>query len=95
MNILSLALVIISTAVGYEIAKFFAGKHESVEGRLPSVIFRVQEYKVHIHHWMWSSAIGVVLLLLQFRNVLVYGLLVGITLQGLHYRNRFRIIYKA
>lgn len=95
MSVLAFALLFIGTVAGYGIAKFFAGKNENVQGRWPSIIFRVKEYKVHLHHWMWGSACIVLLLLMHFRNSIVYGLLIGIVAQGLNYSNRFRIIYKA
>ncbi|MEK7519137.1 MAG: hypothetical protein AAB424_02445 [Patescibacteria group bacterium] len=95
MNILPFVLFIIGIAAGYGIAKFFAGKNENVQGRLPSIIFRVRGHKVHIHHWMWSIALLLLLIVLRIQSYLIYGFLIGITLQGLNYRNRFRIVYKA
>lgn len=95
MSAQALTLLIVSAAVGYWVAKFFAGKDENTQGRLPSIIFHVQGYTVHIHHWVWGSLILVLLLAVQFRSAMVYGLLIGIILQGLGYRNRFQIIYRA
>ncbi len=94
MNITTVIFFFLSSIVGYGAAKFFAGPRAGVEGRVRSWIFRIHGYYVHIHHWMWGSAALGLLLLMHFQNVFVYGLLTGITIQGLNYRNRFTIIYK-
>jgi hypothetical protein len=95
MNDTATVLFIAGIIVGYGIAKFFSGRHEGVQGRLPSLIFRVKGYNIHIHHWMWSCAILLVFILLHFRSALGYGFFTGIILQGLHYWDRFHIIYKV
>ena len=43
--------------------------------------------RFHIHHWIWSSFILVLLLIFGWNNNVSVGLLTGIALEGLSYKN--------
>ena len=88
-------LTAIGTAIGYFTSKYFAGKKEGMRGKINSLILKIGEYKVHIHHWL----IGVSLLCLSIFEILPIhspfykGLIIGITLQGIFdYRDWYKII---
>jgi hypothetical protein len=42
---------------------------------------------LHIHHWIWGSIILISFLILDWNNDVSNGLLTGIVLQGLSYKN--------
>ncbi len=90
MNSLYLLLGLI---LGYLISDFFAGR-EAGDKLQYSLRFKIRGYYIHIHHWLYYSLVLIGLALISFRNPLVYGLLIGTIVQGLHYRDRFIFWYK-
>ena len=96
-SIISLELGI-SLIIGYFIALFFAGRHTKAKGRIPSLIFRFKQYRIHLHHWLVFSNVIAVTLILHFFIVsplLFYGLLGGVVAQGvLHYEDWHTIVQK-
>lgn len=86
---------LIGFIIGYFIAHFVSGKNEGDQGKFKSIILFVGKNKIHIHHWIIAFVIIVFCMILPFQvNSLIYGLLLGIMLQGLKYSDRFKIIYK-
>jgi hypothetical protein len=47
----------------------------------------IKTEKIHIHHWIWSSLILIILYISGYTNNVSIGLLTGIALQGLSYKN--------
>ena len=79
---------------GYLIAAFCAGKREGEQGRFRSLIFKTKNYIIHLHHW-FIAIIGLAILLsFNFYNNLIYGLLIGVIVQGLTYKDFYRIAYR-
>lgn len=91
MKILILLLGII---LGYYIAYVVAEKKSGKPGLIKSRIFKIKDYKIHLHHWVSSSIILIVLVLLDFYNDIIYGFLIGVIIQGLTYRDFYKILYK-
>ncbi len=87
-------LFIISAALGYFLAHFLSGGKAGQEGILKSVIFTAGAYKVHLHHWFISVIILAILFIVQYYNNFIYGFLTGIIIQGLTYKDFYKIIYK-
>ena len=81
---------------GYFAAYFFAGQKTSEQGRIPSLVFNVGDWSVHLHHWLVFLAIFVVAAIASFFIVspfVFYGFLGGVIVQGLfHYEDWPRII---
>jgi hypothetical protein len=73
---------IIYFILGYGLSKLIAGSGEHKQGKFPSLTFG----KIHIHHWVW--AIFFTLLFLTLGNIIWFFFL-GITVQGLLYKDRF------
>ena len=48
---------------------------------------KLQTNKYHIHHWMWGTALLCLLLILDMKDDVSVGLLTGIILEGLSYKN--------
>jgi len=65
----------IGLILGYSIAKYFTP-------RVSSIIVG----KYHIHHWIWSFVILLILLNVTAFDELI-GLITGICLEGLSYKN--------
>lgn len=84
---------IFSFAMGFVLWKLYAGKHEGdkLERSFRPVLFG---YRIHIHHWIWCSAILIILLIFKVFNPYIIGLLCGSIFQGLLYRDRFVVVYK-
>lgn len=88
-----LAQFFVSTVIGFLFWKFFAGKYEG-DKLERSLRPHIGTYRVHIHHWMWSSVILVIFILAKVYNPIFLGLLMGSIFQGLLYRDRFVFIYR-
>ena len=88
--------LIFSTGIvfGYLVAVFFSGEREERQGRFRSLIFKTKNYVVHLHHWLIAGIGLVILLVFNFYNNLIYGLLIGIFIQGLTYKDFYRLIYR-
>lgn len=87
-------ILIVGIIIGFLIAKFFAGKKEGEQGRLKSIKFDINKLTIHLHHWLIGLAILALLMSLKFYNDLVYGLVIGIIIQGLTYKDFYKIIYR-
>ena len=76
---------------GYFAAHFIAGQKTSEQGRLPSLVFAVGDWRVHLHHWLVFLAIFIVAAIASFFIVspfVFYGFLGGVIAQGLfHYED--------
>lgn len=87
-------ILVPAIVLGFFIAKFCAGKKSGEQGRFKSLIFKVGQYKIHIHHWFFSIIILFALIAADFYHPLIYGILIGIVLQGFTYKNFYKIIYR-
>ena len=87
-------IIISGIIIGFLIAKFFSGKKEGKQGILKSIKFSINKFNIHLHHWLIGSIILIALLIFKFYNDLVYGLIMGIIIQGLTYKDFNKIIYR-
>jgi hypothetical protein len=92
MNFLILTTSII---FGFLIAKSFAGKKEGDQGIIKSIKFKTKNKTIHLHHWLISSIILLFLLLIKYYNDLIFGFLIGLIIQGLTYKDFYKIIYRS
>jgi hypothetical protein len=85
-------------ALGYLGGKLGGGKKTGVRGRIKSVIFSVNRYQFHLHHWFVAIIALVVCLVKGFyigTPHLFYGSMCGLAIQGiLSYDDWFRLIKK-
>jgi len=91
---MNIYFIVIGIVIGFLIAKFFSMKKEGIKGRLKSLKINVGKYTVHFHHWFIASLILIILILSGFYNDLIYGFLLGLIIQGLTYRDFYKIIYQ-
>ena len=63
---------------------------------LPCFIIRIRQYKIHIHHWINLPAITLAFYYLSGIQAidLFNGFVIGGTIQGLTYKDRFKIFTK-
>lgn len=64
---------------------------------LPSLRISRKEKIYHIHHWLYLSSLYTYLLLRKKRvlkKTFLHGLLLGSILQGLTYKDRFKVVRK-
>lgn len=86
-------MFLIGVVVGFLLWKLVSGKHEG-DKLDRSIRFIINGHYVHIHHWIWCSLILLLLIVFNYYNLLVFGILVGSIIQGLLYKDRFVVIYK-
>ncbi len=79
---------------GYLIAKYSAGKEMGQRGKLPSLKFKVNDYTLHLHHWLYASAIIVAFPAEMGAHITVLFFFIGVIAQGLTYRDFYRIVYR-
>lgn len=86
---------IVSFLLSYFITEFLSGKKEGVPGKIGSLIFKIGNYTVHIHHWFLGTILLIILIKIKYYNIIILGSLFGIILQGLSYNDFYKIIYKT
>lgn len=84
--------LLVGIIAGFLFFKLFAGKYEGDKVER-SLRFSIKNNYVHIHHWILCLILLLIILILNFRNELIIGLLIGSIIQGLTYKDRFLIIY--
>lgn len=77
--------------IGFSLGLIFAGRSTGEQGILPSCIFFISHYKIHLHHWIFSM-VGVFTLLIvnYFKKILknpywmvLMGIFIGLILHGI------------
>ena len=74
--------------IGFLVANIFAGKKE---GRKPRLILKTRNHNYHLHHWIIALVILIFLIVLKYFNDFVYGVLIGVIIQGLTYKDFYEI----
>lgn len=89
----------ISLLLGYFVALFLAGSRTHVRGKIPSLVFRFRQYRIHLHHWLLFLHVLVLAAIMHFFVVtplLFYGFLGGIVAQGVfHYEDWRQVVQKV
>jgi len=88
-----------SAVAGFLLAKFFAGAATGAKGKFGNLRVKVKDRVVHVHHWLYAS-----FLMMGFHHyftvhpwpheAICYGFLIGVIVQGLTYRDFYRVVYK-
>jgi len=87
-------ILIIFVIIGFAVVKLLSGKKEGERGIVPSLKFKIGIYFIHLHHWLWALIIILILVCIDYFNEIIYGLLIGLIIQGLTYRDFYKIVYK-
>jgi hypothetical protein len=86
-------ILFFGVVIGFLFWKVVSGKYEGDKIER-SFRFNIINYYIHIHHWIWCSVVLVALLILNYQNMLIFGVLIGSIIQGLLYKDRFVVVYK-
>jgi len=89
---LYISLFTVSVAIAHIFWNLVAGRYEGDKIN-HSLRFRLGNYWIHIHHWLYSAIILLVLLMLRIFNPILIGLSAGSIIQGLKYKDRFIVCY--
>jgi len=92
-------LIVVSWFAGFLIAKYGGGKREGMRGRVRSVMVPVGRHKLHLHHWLISSALMVIAIVRSFYLFLppeiFFSFMGGLAFQGVYcYSDWHRIIHR-
>ena len=83
---------------GYFLSKYLSAKEAGKKNRWwKSIVFRIGNYKLHFHHWLYSLAILILALYYNFLPFpyLSYGFLGGAIFQGIYcYRDWYKVLTK-
>lgn len=101
--VLTLPLIFVSFqtflagAFGYFCTKILSGKETGKPGKIKSIIIKIRQWKIHLHHWLIALAF---LLINFYFNFLPFpqfflGFLSGVICQGLTYSDWYKIFKKA
>ncbi len=92
--------VFFSSIAGFFVSRSLAGKKPGQKGRIRSLRIKVRNHFIHIHHWIYGGAVLAVAPMFfekhpwPYQSVFI-GFLIGIVIQGLTYRDFYKIFYKA
>ncbi len=87
-------LIIIGSILGFMISSHVSGHYEGHK-KENGLFFKVGEYSIHIHHYIWTGLILIFMFYFKMEAPTIIGILIGSTIQGLTYRDKFIIIYKT
>ena len=86
-------LIVLWIVIGFFVAKLLSGKKEGKQGLLKSLKFDVKKHTIHFHHWFIAILVLIVLILLNFYNDILYGIIIGLIIQGVTYKDFYKLIY--
>jgi len=86
-------MLIIGVVVGFFTVSVFSGKKEGRIG-LFILLLKTKHHTYHLHHWIVALALFVILYLFRINNEFIFGVLIGIFIQGLTYKDFHKIIVK-
>jgi len=90
---MNIFIVILGIVLGFLIAKFCSGKNTNDDGKF-KLILKTKKHTYRLHHWLVATSLMIILLIFSLHNHLLYGLLIGIVIQGLTYKDWNKIKVK-
>jgi len=81
-------LFFVGWLLGFLLSKYMAGKTSGKPGRIKSIVIPFGKNKIHFHHWLISSGIIILSLIINVRflaSAISYGVLSGSVFQGIYY----------
>ena len=89
-----IALISLELYLGILLGYFLA---KLSEGKVPSVVFKIGDWKLHLHHWFLGAGILISALCHNFLPIapFSYGILGGLIVQGIScYPDWYRIVVR-
>ena len=78
---------LVSSISAYMITKYLSAKETTQPSKIPSIVLPLGKYRLHLHHWLISSA-AMAIVLIQgswfFPSDLLYGALGGVAFHGVY-----------
>ena len=81
--------------LGYLLSKRVASKLPGKRGKFKSIIIPFLTWRLHLHHWLYSTCLICVLLVLHFQfaaTVVIYGILGGFIFQGVYHYDDWSVV---
>lgn len=94
ITLTSILLFIVGFFGAFSVASMICGHYEGHRVSR-SLTFHFKEKTLHIHHWIWGTALFVTILLSGVFNLFIFGILLGMIFQGLTYRDWNIVLYKT
>ncbi len=85
--------LIIGIIIGFFISEIFSGRKEGKIGA-SILILETKKHFYHLHHWLTSLIILIILMVLSVKNNFIYGLLIGMIIQGLTYKDFYKFLIR-
>ncbi len=60
-----------------------------------SLRFKIDGFYIHIHHWIIGLALFFICSYIALTNYFILGIIIGLILQGISYKDRTLVVYKA
>lgn len=89
--------LLVGIIIGFIVSEIISGRTPGRNRFYKSLKFNFKNYSFHIHHWMWSIVLLLIINYNGYVNFLIDGVLLGICIQGLTYKDYseyFKIIKK-
>lgn len=87
-------LFFLGLTISYLVCLIFAGRHEGDKIN-KSLRFKIGEFYIHIHHWIIGLVLFFICSYIGFTNYFILGIIIGLILQGISYKDRTLVVYKA
>lgn len=91
---ISIVSLVLSAVLGYFIADYIGGEAEGEPAKIKSIRIKVKDYVLHVHHWLYASVALVVIPADMAHKTLIEAFLAGVIVQGLTYRDFYKVVYK-
>ena len=86
-------MLIIGFIIGFFIVEILSGKREGKIG-LFILFLKTKHHTYHLHHWLVALILFALLTILEITNDFVSGILIGVFIQGLTYKDFHKVIVK-
>ena len=85
--------LLIGMVLGLVIFEILSGEKEGRIG-IFILLMKTKHHTYHLHHWIISLVVLLILVTLNYHNYFIYGFLIGALIQGIKYHDFYRIIIK-
>ncbi|MBI2850307.1 MAG: hypothetical protein HYX80_04605 [Chloroflexi bacterium] len=84
-----------SWLLGFFASRYVAGKRTGQSGRLKSIVIPVRTWRLHLHHWLYSTillGLSAALGLYLLSPTITYGVLAGSIFHGIYFYNDWHVV---
>ena len=95
MTLSILAQFLTSLILGFLFSNYFSSRFDDERVERTPFRFKLGTYRVNFHNWIWCLFLIFFCMYIHIYNPVVLGIIFGALIQGLTYKDRFVILYKA